>query len=425
MGTISSVDHGASSATSLRKIKGLIPTIVSVFCAFGCWALLLPVIPAQIIAAGDGDTLAGLSTGLFMAATVVTQAFVPRALRTIGYIPVMVAAGLLLGIPAVLYVIDGGPWLVMVVSIIRGIGFGAITVAQSALLAELVPLRSLGRANGMLGIAIGAGELIGFPLGLSLFDRHGDVVYLVAAGVGILGALVVVSVPPLVAGTAHSGKSGDGTGAQKITWTITLVPIIAVCAGAMGFGALSTFAAPAVEEISPAAAATVAGFTLAAAGCGQMAGRWLAGVIADRTGAPGRCIIAASSMATVGIFGVALTLVLAPVGAGLVAMVLCFAVIFGAGFGAVQNEALLMLFDRLSREKASEASAMWNMAFDSGTGLGAVVLGLIAASIGYSSTFGVAGLLVGMGVVVVTIDRVRRGTRAAEGSGRTMTPVDY
>ena len=58
---------------SVWKAPGLKPTLVAVFCAFGGWALLLPVIPLAIIDNGGSDGLAGLSTGVFMGATVLTQ----------------------------------------------------------------------------------------------------------------------------------------------------------------------------------------------------------------------------------------------------------------------------------------------------------------------------------------------------------------
>ncbi|WP_312800822.1 MFS transporter, partial [Corynebacterium variabile] len=145
------------------KVKGLPLNLLSVFCAFLGWSLLLPVIPVAMLDDGYGDALAGLSTGIFMAATVITQFFVPRLLRSVGYVPVMIAAAVLLGVPSAFYLIDGGAWFVLLVSAVRGIGFGAVTVAQSALLAELVPPRQLGRATrhggteghaGLTGVAL-------------------------------------------------------------------------------------------------------------------------------------------------------------------------------------------------------------------------------------------------------------------------------
>ena len=74
--------------------------MVAVAAAFGAWSILLPVVPLAVLDSGGSATLAGASTGAFMAATVITQTLTPRMLRTFGYRPVMAAAALLLGVPA-------------------------------------------------------------------------------------------------------------------------------------------------------------------------------------------------------------------------------------------------------------------------------------------------------------------------------------
>src|SRR5699024_11697769 len=80
----------ALPAAELAKIEsvwqapGLKATLISVFCAFGGWAILLSVIPLAIIEAGGSETMAGASTGIFMGATVATQYFTPRILRKVG-----------------------------------------------------------------------------------------------------------------------------------------------------------------------------------------------------------------------------------------------------------------------------------------------------------------------------------------------------
>ena len=57
---------------------------------------------------------------------------------------------------------------------------------------------------------------------------------------------------------------------------------------------------------------------------------------------------------------------------------------------------------------------MWNIAFDSGTGLGSVVLGVVAARAAYSGSFGTAAGLVVLGLAVVVVDRVIGRHRIAE-----------
>lgn len=419
---------GRGSALSVLRIRGLPLTLLSVFCAFLGWSLLLPVIPVAMLDAGYGDSLAGLSTGVFMAATVVTQFFVPRLLRVVGYVPVMIAAAVLLGIPSAFYLIDGGAGLVLAVSVVRGVGFGAVTVAQSALLAELVPPRQLGRANAFFGAAIGCGEILGFSIGLTLYTRAGDTVFLVAVLCGVVGALGALGVPPLHAGSATDAADTTGTAETGDTvaaavdaapvhvplWKLAVVPVIGLCTGAMGFGALSSFTAPAVGGIDASAAAVVAGFSLAVTGAAQILGRTVSGWCADRVGGPGKVVVPASLCAVAGMTALSWVIHSAPTGAALVAGALGSAALFGVGFGAIQSETLLMMFARMPRERLSEASAVWNMSFDSGTGVGSAVLGPVASAGGYGGVFLAGAGLVGVGTVCLASDRVLGRHRVVE-----------
>ena len=76
------------------------------------------------------------------------------------------------------------------------------------------------------------------------------------------------------------------------------------------------------------------------------------------------------------------------------AWVLIGAAVFGAGYGATQNLTLLAAFARAGEGGTTTASAMWNIAFDSGIATGALAIGFLAAGIGLDWTYVVvAGLL--------------------------------
>ncbi|MFS0468933.1 MFS transporter, partial [Corynebacterium striatum] len=110
--------------------------MVAVAAAFSAWSILLPVVPLAVLESGGSATLAGASTGAFMATTVMTQIATPRMLRSFGYRPVMAASALLLGVPAFGHLLGNEAWVVLLFSALRGIGFGALTVAENALIAE-------------------------------------------------------------------------------------------------------------------------------------------------------------------------------------------------------------------------------------------------------------------------------------------------
>ncbi|WP_336296546.1 MFS transporter [Corynebacterium antarcticum] len=389
-------------------------TLTAVAAAFASWSLMLPVVPLAVISSGGSDSLAGSVTGVFMAGTVLTQMFTPKALRRFGYIPVMVVSAFLLCVPSALYAFSVDAIPVLTISAVRGVGFGALTVAQSALMAELVARRFLGKASGALGLVVGLLQMLFLPAGLYLAETIGFTsVYIISSVIGIGATALCWSLPRL---SPEKRESLRGTGSitesgySVATWKLITVPALAISTIAMGYGAISSFLPAAVKELDPASGAVVGGLVLAVVGGSQMLSRYGAGVIADRRGEAGRLVIPSL---VAGVVGLALaTLVLA---AGLNPwLLLLSALLFGAGFGAVQNEALLMMFARLPRSKVTEASAMWNIAFDSGTGLGSVVLGVVAARAAYSGSFGTAAGLVVLGLAVVVADRVIGRHRIAE-----------
>lgn len=384
------------------KSPGFVAVLVAVAAAFGSWSLLLPVVPLAVLNNGGSSAVAGATTGIFMAATVITQIFTPAALRKIGYTPVMAFAAFMLGVPAIGYVFSVEPIPVLLVSALRGIGFGALTVAESALVAELVPVRFLGKASGMLGVFIGLSQMLFLPAGLALGDQFGyNLVYVLGAVIALVAAVMCLRIPQVKAAAKQQPQVSEQERSVS-TWKLVLVPSLAVTSLSMTFGAVSSFLPAAVIELDPGLGAALAGIILSITGGSSMVFRYLSGVIADRRGVPGTTMIPAQ---IIGFLGVVLITVTIFQGWS-VWLLIIGAVMFGGAFGMVQNEALLSMFFRLPRTRVSEASAIWNIAFDSGTGIGSFLLGIVAASLAYSGSFGSGAVVILFGIVLTTADRI-------------------
>lgn len=384
------------------KSPGFVAVLVAVAAAFGSWSLLLPVVPLAVLNNGGSSAVAGATTGIFMAATVITQIFTPAALRKIGYTPVMAFAAFMLGVPAIGYIFSVEPIPVLVVSALRGIGFGALTVAESALVAELVPVRFLGKASGMLGVFIGLSQMLFLPAGLALGDQFGyNVVYVLGAVIALVAAVMCLRIPQVKAAAKQQPQVSEQERSVS-TWKLVLVPSLAVTSLSMTFGAVSSFLPAAVIELDPGLGAALAGIILSITGGSSMVFRYLSGVIADRRGVPGTTMIPAQ---IIGFLGVVLITVTIFQGWS-VWLLIIGAVMFGGAFGMVQNEALLSMFFRLPRTRVSEASAIWNIAFDSGTRIGSFLLGIVAASLAYSGAFGSGAVVILFGIVLTTADRI-------------------
>ncbi|AFH52310.1 Hypothetical protein Cp267_1413 [Corynebacterium pseudotuberculosis 267] len=425
--------------------------------AFAAFSLMLPVIPLAVIAGGGSDALAGATTAVFMAVTVLTQLCTNAALMRFGYRKVMVVAVLLLGIPALWYVVAMDPVSVLVVAGIRGVGFGALCVAEYALVGQLVPPGKLGKASGILGLFVGGAQMVCLPLGLLLVD----------AGIGFNTVFIVGGFAALIAGVmAFAIPNVDpGQPAETEVWTeeddarelvknrrnkvisvareqaikvakhtvpyrarrqirqrihrrprtkgliVTVVPAVALASVSMGYGAVSSFLPASVRETDPVLGATIAGVMLSVVGGAQMIFRYISGALADKLQRPGTTMIPGLFLSSMGLIGIVIVLI-----QGWSALWLIFtALLFGAGFGLVQNEALLEMFLRVPRGKLAQASTVWNASFDTGTGIGAIILGIVATTHGYSAAFAGGSVLVSIGLATEIGDRIlrKRGKRRA------------
>lgn len=356
------------SALRGRSFRLLLVTTIG---AFAGYVLLLPVVPLWAVAGGAGTLAAGATNGVFMLVTVVTQLAMPRLLRCMGPRRALALGALLIGAPTPLFAASTELWVLLGVSGLRGVGFGLLTVAGGALVAELVPASQLGRATGFYGLAVGLPNVAFLPLGVWLTQQIGFVVlFWVAAGTPIVAALAALGMESVRARTSSDPSARS--------FPLTLLPpwlmMTAVSISAGGF----------VAFLPLAVAPTVAPPALMAFGFAVVAGRWAAGVIGDRLGSQ-RVLLPALLTAGAGAAGVAFAIA-GPVGPAVVG-----AFGLGGGFGALQNATLVVMFERA---RSGPASTAWNVAYDAGNGIGAVGFGVLVTTVDYPLTFLLAAGLI-------------------------------
>ncbi|MHA6619731.1 MFS transporter [Pseudonocardia sp. DLS-67] len=356
---------------------------------FSGYALLLPIVPLWAERGGAGALGSGATTAVLMATTVATQLAVPWLLVRVGHRWVLAAGSVLLGAPAPFLALSPDLAPVLALSALRGVGFGLATVAGSALVAELVPREQHGRAAGRYGLAVGLPQLVLLAAGVAAVDRFGFTAVFVVAGVGpVLGALLVPGIR-----MSHATARTGAAPLPRPPVRSALTPVLAMLACSIAQGGLITFLPLAV----PDAGLLVAGALLATA-AGALLGRLVAGELVDRRGWGGRLLVPGMLLAAAGLVAEVVAL-----GAGVGALVVIGAAAVGFGFGMVQNDSLTVLFAAFGSAGYGAASAIWNIAFDAGTGVGALGLGAVAQPFGYSAAFGAAAVLLGAGVVVAWV----------------------
>jgi predicted MFS family arabinose efflux permease len=353
----------------------LVATFLAEFTSLTSFFLLVSVMPMLAAAAGASSSGAGLITGSLLLGTVAAEAAASAAISRFGYRTVVAAGAVLLGAPA-LAMLAAEPQAVMVgVSLVRGFGFGLCGVATGALTAKLLPPGRRGEGLGLLGLVAGVPAIVALPAGIWLAGHHLAVAAAAMAAIAGLLPLAVIRWLPggreaRPASTPAAGRPGRMAGAA---WRLPLI----FAAATVAAGVLDSFlplAKGIPSNLSSAALlvqAIVATLT-----------RWQAGKHGDRYG-HARLLIPALIVAAL---GMAAMMVLGSSVAIFAGMVL-----FGAGFGVIENATFASLIEQLSEAKAS---ALWNFAYDAGYGAGPAVFGLICIRTGYPAAFGLTGALI-------------------------------
>ncbi|MEU0562317.1 MFS transporter [Dactylosporangium sp. NPDC006015] len=396
---------------------------------------LLPVVPAAVAASGAGGAAAGLTTGVLMASTVVAELVLPRLVARFGYRAVIAAGLLLLGLPALGLIVTTAFGAVLAVCALRGIGAATLFVACGAWSAQLLPPDRRGEGLGLVGVVSGVPAVVGMPAGLWLAAHAG---FPTAYATGAVLALTALLALPLLPGTdgvtrrppsppdadavtrrppSPSGTDGradgDRAGAsassqpdadnraadgmmRALREPVLTRPAIVFGGACTLAGIVATFLPAAL----PHAGAGVVATALLLQALTATVTRWWAGRAGDRHG-PRRLLAPAMLAATTGF--AALAVAAHPVA------VLAAAVVFGAGFGALQTASLAVMLDAAPPSRYGAVTAVWSVAYDGGLGAGAAGFGLLATATGYPAGFAVTAVLAATTLLALRRRTVREG----------------
>jgi len=368
------------------------PVILLTFVAFAAlfgFQLLLSVVPLYADRAGGGSSGAGLATAAFMLSTVLTQIQMPRILGRYGYRRTLAAGLLFLGVPALFYAYARTLAPILAVTLVRGVGFGVVTVVFAALIVELAPPHRRGEALGLLGVAITLPTIFCNALGLWLAGGYGfGVVFLLGGIAPLLGLGMILWIRSASPSTKEEEESSAGFFAGLGRAHLRRIFLL-FAAMTMAAGVVLTFlplAVPGSGIFSAASALLVIGVTTTAS-------RWWAGRFGDRRDA--RLLLAP------GLIACAIGMICLPLGG----VILLFgAVIFGVGFGLLQNATLILMMGRVSKSEYGLGSTLWNAAFDAGTGVGAFSFGFVISAVGFSWSFSICSALLVLALLLVLLD---------------------
>ncbi len=366
--------------------------LVFALLALGSFFMLLSVVPLFASQTGSGMVGAGLTTGVMMASTVVTELFTAQLFARFGQRRVIATGVLLLALPTLLLLVSSALPMILAVSVLRGAGLAITVVAGTAIASAIGAGARQGEVVGIYGVASAIPGIFALPLGLWLVEQFD---FATAFGVAtVIGMVSLIAVPFLRAHPAESVQSHNPLALLRTRAIIR--PTIAFTSTTLALGVAATFLPLATETLLG-----VAAIALLVQGTATTVARWLAGWLSDRYGS--RRFLLPSTLLAAGGMGV-LFFIDSPVAiiGGMAA--------FGLGLGAVQNLSLTLMLENTHAGDFARVSVLWNIAFDAGMGIGSVAFGYLAIVTGYPWGFVLLAVIM---AVTVAPSRASKGVADA------------
>ena len=406
----------AAPARPRLVTRQLLVRFVSVIGTATSFYLLLSAVPLYARSAGASTGLAGLTTTALTLSSVAAYPVTPRLMARYGSRAVLAGGLLALGLPALALAVTANIGLILAACVIRGAGFAVLCVAGGALTVSLIPARRRGEGLALVGLVSGVPSVAALPLGVWLAGHLG---YRPVFAAGGLAALAGLASLPWLPGAGPATRVTKADGMLAALRNPALVrPAALFSATTMAVGIIVTFLPLAVTH----ADANVAALALLVQPAAAIAGRWLAGRRGDRhsnrasnrhsdrpSAGRGSAALLVPGVLTAAAGVLALSLTAAP------AAVIAGAAVFGLGFGVTQNVTQTVMYDRVPESAYGASSALWNLAYDGGMGLGAAGFGVLALHTGYPVAF----VLVATVLVAAVLPAVLAAVARARAVGRS------
>ena len=339
------------------------------FCGLLAVGAVLPVLPRYVHGPlGAGDVTVGIVIGAYAISGLLLRPIAGRLADRRGRKPTVVVGGLLLCLSGLLYLSELGLAGLIVARLVLGAGEGAVYTAGSAWIIDLAPPARRGRVLGLYGLAVWGGLSVGPLAGELLLQNSGyTAVWIFAAAMPLLGALIAARVPDRFEPVAHAEP-------HPLIAPEAVRPGLAVALASIGYAAVATFIVLHLEARGIGEGALVFGAFAAMI----VVTRLVAGDLPDRIGAA-RVAIGATLGEALGLVTIAF--------AHSLPVALLGGMVMGAAFSLLNPSLMLIAVNRVSASARGAAMGTFTAFFDLGVGIGAPLAGLAAALTDYEGAF--------------------------------------
>jgi MFS family permease len=275
------------------------------------------------------------------------------------------------------YSLTSDPYLLLPLRMVHGAGAVLFATAAFATVADMVPADRRGVAFGYLAMMNSLPQVYAPWLGLMIANTWGFTPYFLTAA-SLSGLAFLLS--SRIRGARSEGRAAEGFSAAALVSRSTLLPASLFLSLTVAFGAIQAF----LPLMADDRGLGNPGLFFVAYGLVVVPLRPVVGTVADRYG---RAVVFVPSLV---VGGLAMLLLAT---ASVQAVMLAAAVLFGLGFAGTHTALLALTADRAGSEQRGVAMSTFGLAWDAGSGLGALSFGLMAGFVSYGAVFAMAGAL--------------------------------
>lgn len=350
----------------------------------------------QLVRIAGGQAVAGLVTSTLLFTAVATRFLFPRFQNLLpGKMLGIIAQALMACGALMFFVINTDPILMFVAAVIRGLGFGSLTILAQGMVVKYTTPENRGRTLGVIGVSSTFSAVLGPPIGLALIENN------VLAGPGILGcAMGMVSITLLL--ILRSDDSTFSKPARTQRWDtlyhalknapILRLSLITSVLVSVAWAGVATFA-PMI--LSDREGITGALYTLIYFGMTATA-RWFCGILQDRFSVRLHTLY----VAIMGISGALVLLNSVHTSwAGI-----CSAILLGASMGWFQNVIYYLILEN-QKYSSFVLSAVNANSIDLGGLIGTAALSGIVFFAGTEFVLAIIAVIVVLAVIPLTMLR--------------------
>ncbi|WP_412103393.1 MFS transporter [Rossellomorea aquimaris] len=368
------------------------------FFVFLVFYSLLTVLPVYVMDEfGGSGAEAGMVTTIFLISAIIIRPFSGKIIEAWGKKKSLVVSVFLFGVSAFLYYfIRDFSWL-LGLRFFHGIWFSIASTVLVSIAADLIPQKRKGEGLGYFAMSMNLAVVAGPFLALALirFIPY-DILFLGLAVTIVVAFVFSLWIKPV------EGESIVNT-SKRFSWNdlieVRAVPIAVVgFLTAFAYSGIMSFISIYAKEIGLFESVSYFFVVFAAA---MLLSRPYTGRLFDRRG-PDSVIYPSLAIFLIGLIILSIT--------QSSAVLLLAGGLIGLGYGALLPCFQTMAIGSAPRERTGHSTATFFIFYDLGIAIGSVVLGMIAAGIGFTGLYLFSG-----GMVLITIFVYRYVTRQKRG----------